>query len=96
MPAPRHNAEQLELGLFVSPDVSVTRFPDGEIRLKPKAPLVTGGTKDAARVLGITTRSVITLIEEGEIQAWRPAKRNWRIDMTSVYSLLERKRARRD
>lgn len=93
MPAPRHHADQLELGLFVSPDVAVVRLPDGEVRLKPRAPMVTGGTKDAAKVLGISSRSVITLIEEGAIHAWRPGKRSWKIDMTSVYSLLERKRA---
>lgn len=87
---------QLELDLFVSADVAVTRFPDGEIRLKPRTPLVTGGTKEAAKALGISPRSVITLIDEGAIKAWRPGKRNWRIDMTSVYSLLERKRSRRD
>lgn len=86
---------QLELDLCVSADVTVTRFPDGEIRLKPKAPLVTGGTKEAAKALGVSPRSVITMIEEGEIEAWRPGKRNWRIDMTSVYRLMERKRARR-
>lgn len=84
----------MELPLFVSPDVTVTRFADGEIRLKPKAPLVTGGTKEAAKALGISPKTVIRLIEEGQIQGWRPAKRKWKVDMTSVYDLLNRSRAK--
>jgi excisionase family DNA binding protein len=84
---------QLELGLFVSPDVAVTRFADGEIRLKPKAPLITGGTKEAAKALGVSPKTIIRLIEDKQIHAWKPAKRKWRIDMTSVYDLLERSRA---
>lgn len=79
------NPVQLELGLSISPDVAVTRLPDGEVRLKPRAPMVTGSTRDAARVLGVTPRTVRTLIHDGLIVAWRPAKHKLRVDMTSVY-----------
>ena len=85
---------QLELGLCVSPDVTVTRMADGEVRLKPKAPLVTGGTKEAAAVMGVSQKTVIRLIEEGCIQAWRPGRRKWKIDMTSVYELVRNRRSK--
>jgi len=88
--------QQLELGLFVSPDVTVTRLPDGEVRLRPKAPLVTGGTREAARALAVDQRTILRMIEAGEIRAWRPAKRHWRIDMTSVYDLLNQRKAKQE
>lgn len=81
---------QLELGLSISPDVQVTRLPDGEVRMKPRAPLVHGSTKDAARVLGCCERTVRNLIAEGELVAWRPAKRWLRVDMASVYDKKKR------
>lgn len=77
---------------MASSSVKVTRFPDGEVRLKPEAPKVEGTTQDAAKELGVTTRTILRMIAEKEIPAWRPGKRAWRLDMTAVY---ERKAKRR-
>lgn len=84
---------QLELDLFVSADVAVTRFPDGEVRMKAKAPMIEGGTKDASRVLGVSRQTVIRLAEEGLIEGWVPAKRKWRFNMATVYALKQKRRA---
>lgn len=78
---------QLPLRLSAAPDVSVVHFPDGEIRLRPRAPLVTGSTADAARVLGLSPRQIRRMVHAGEIRAWRPGRRWLRIDMASVYAL---------
>lgn len=91
MPNPPHQPEQLELNFTVSPDVTVTRFPEGEIRIKPAAPKIVGTTEDAARVLRTSRRTILRLIAEKEIPAFKPAKRAWVVDMLAVY---ERRKAR--
>lgn len=78
---------ELPLRLQAAPDVSVVHYPDGEIRLKPRAPLVTGSTRDAARVLGLSPSQVRRLIAAGSIRAWRPGHRWLRVDMAQVYAL---------
>ena len=81
--------EQLDLPLRLqaSPDVTVVHLPDGEVRLKPRRPLITGTVRDAARVLGLSPSQVRRIIAAGRIRAWRTGHGWLRVDMTSVYTL---------
>lgn len=87
------NPEQLELNFTVSTEVKVTRFPDGEVRMKPQAPKVEGTVNDAAKHLGISPRQVRRLIAEKEIPAWKPGSRHWKVDMAAVYDRRRKRQA---
>lgn len=82
-----------QLQLRFSSDVSVVRLPEGEIRLRPRAPMITGSVRDAARVLDVSTETVRQLIHEGAIRAWKPRKRWFRVNMATVYAYKERQQA---
>jgi hypothetical protein len=95
MPSHRHHPDQMELPLQLSASssVTVTRFPGGEVRLKPTAPKIEGSVKDAAKELGLSPRQVRRMLVEGDLPGWKPAKRKWVVNMIAVY---ERRRKREE
>ena len=50
-------------------------------------------TSDTARLLGCSRQTVMRLIEEGELQAWRHTQRGWHlVEYDSVMDYLTRNR----
>ena len=50
-------------------------------------------TKDAARLLGVSHRTVQLWVENGALQAWKTAGGHRRITMASVHKLVDERRA---
>lgn len=89
-PAPRPSHDQLELDLQIAPSVRVVRRPGGVVELHPQAPRLEGTVTEAARVLGVSPRTLRTMITEGIVRAWKP-RSHWRVCMASVYALRARR-----
>ncbi len=85
--------------LFLGFDVSIIPRGDGEVIVRRSSRLeIKGSVKQAGKVLGCGKQTVLDLIADGAIIAWKlregPRKNNkFVVDMTSVYALLEQRRA---
>jgi hypothetical protein len=90
-------AEQLTLNFTASAGVTVTTLASGEVRLKPGKIIAQGSVRQAARILGVPMMTIYRLIEDGDIDAWKPrntaANCKYVVNMTSVYDLRRKRDA---
>ncbi len=95
----RQHPVQLELNLTALFAYSASIQPNGDITLRKKAVSLEGSARDAARVLGCSTRCILRLIDTEQIIGWKlnPELLNskYRIDMNSVFQHRARCQAAR-
>lgn len=85
-PADPADGTQLELALEIAPCVRLVRRPGGVVEIHPDRPRLEGTVREAARVLGVSMRTVRRMLEEGQIRGWKP-RAHWRVDMATVYAV---------
>jgi hypothetical protein len=92
--------QQTELPLFTPPEVMIPAIripqPDGSLLIKPGKPVVLEehiSTVEAAKILGMSQRWVLTECETGAFKtAFKPGKKptsRWKISRSEVMSRLE-------
>ncbi len=50
--------------------------------------------KQVAEILGVTNRSVLTLIQRGELHGFRVGERTWKVEEEEVAAYIQRQKQR--
>lgn len=88
------SAFDFALQVGAAPGVRAVRQPDGGVTLKPGKLEIQGSVRQAARIMGVSRKTVLRMIEDGSVRAWKPrqsgaANCKFVVDLTSVYAHKE-------